>query len=267
MENSTNDKDNTKIQPRMREITPQKDCSDLKQVDEEESKKHDEPNTNENNNTIQHYDIETNINSNSRFTIVDEPSSYQRVSYRNEPRFLVPNPIVVKLKDSNDGFKLPKILCGSALACLVDSNGKDLSYLSCEKGLSQELDENLQASFPLKVHQTSVGKLFRLVFRIRYTACRARQEESSRSPGASPGSILITSHDNSREEEAEAIEVGTNFQPKGEDENNNKNNGKTGESITFSAEELLFSKGFCVSSTTEKAILKYAKHSRKRKNS
>lgn len=104
------------------------------------------------------------------FALREQPSQTQRKSYKSENRCLLPNPLTIYATTKN-----VDILEGSASVQLVDGNGTPLpphkSNLleSVEGTLVKPLEENLSASFSLKILNTSEGNLFRLLFEVTYT--------------------------------------------------------------------------------------------------
>jgi len=108
-----------------------------------------------------------------RFALVEQPSTRQRKSYKNENRYIVPNPLSVAAKSVP--FDYPNILRGMVTAKLVDEDG---NLISSDKGnILESVDgslsqlfcaPSLSADFSLKVLQTSQGTMYRLLFIVSY---------------------------------------------------------------------------------------------------
>ena len=130
-----------------------------------------------NNNILTHRSSGQTSGNTNRFQIHQEPNEIQRKSYKNENRCLLPNPLVICLKDRNgeNRGRLPRIVEGNVSVKLVSSEGTDLpgnldQQLQCNDGaLVRPLDEHLSAAFSLKLLCTSEGNHFRLLFYITYT--------------------------------------------------------------------------------------------------
>jgi len=110
-----------------------------------------------------------------RFVLLEQPNVRQRKSYKNENRYVLPNPLTICAREEAPGEKLPRIIEGEATVSLVNAEGQDLPPTkqnlleSPEGGLTQTLDSNLSAHFSLKVLDTSEGTMFRLLFTINFT--------------------------------------------------------------------------------------------------
>jgi len=95
------------------------------------------------------------------FYILEQPNEFQRKSYKNENRCLLPNPITICCRELGDE-KIAEISDASASVCLVNEDGEELPphrqtiLESVEHMLVQNLDETLGAQFSLKVMETSV---------------------------------------------------------------------------------------------------------------
>jgi len=110
-----------------------------------------------------------------RFVLLEQPNVRQRKSYKNENRYVLPNPLTICAREESPGEKLPRIIEGEVTVSLVNSEGQDLPNTkinlleSPEGGLTQQLDTNLSAHFSLKVLDTSEGTMFRLLFTATFT--------------------------------------------------------------------------------------------------
>jgi len=111
---------------------------------------------------------------NVRFLLQEQPNMRQRKSYRNENRYLLPNPMTVCCRDVAPEENLPTIIEGKVSVQLVSAGGEEIpsakqNILDCpEGGLTQPLDQGLKARFSLKVLETSEGTMFRLLFSVVY---------------------------------------------------------------------------------------------------
>jgi len=108
-----------------------------------------------------------------RFILLEQPNVRQRKSYKNENRYILPNPLTICARES-PGEKLPRILDGQVTVSLVNGDGQDLpnnkaNLLDSPDGLTQQLDSNLSTHFSLKVLDTSEGTMFRLLFTATFT--------------------------------------------------------------------------------------------------
>jgi len=98
----------------------------------------------------------------------------QRKSYKNENRYVLPNPLTICARDEAIGEKLPRIIDGQVMCVLVNSEGGELPNNKAnileapEGGLTQHLDSNMSAHFSLKILDTSEGTMFRLLFTMIY---------------------------------------------------------------------------------------------------
>lgn len=82
--------------------------------------------------------LQRRLETSNRFSLHQEPNEIQRKSYKNENRCLLPNPLVVCLKD-RDSRRLPRIIEGNASVKLVSSEGTELPgnldlQLQCNDG-------------------------------------------------------------------------------------------------------------------------------------
>lgn len=109
---------------------------------------------------------------NNRFQLLEQPSSRQRKSYKNENRYIVPNPLTICAKPH---VTPSQILRGVVTVKLVDKEGGTIAsdrgniLESVDGSLSQPLyGPNLSTDFSLKVLQTSQGNMFRLLFVVNY---------------------------------------------------------------------------------------------------
>jgi len=137
-----------------------------------------------NNNNSSSFSNAANSNSpNNRFVLLEQPNVRQRKSYKNENRYLLPNPLVVALRDdlTEKNFRISD---GIASVRLVNADGDDLPsgktnlLETADGGLCQNLDSSAAAHFSLKILETSDGAMFRLLITVQYNL------ESS--PGAPP---------------------------------------------------------------------------------
>jgi len=116
--------------------------------------------------------------SNSRFVLMEQPSSRQRKSYKNENRYILPNPLTICAREQPPrGDPLPRVIEGTVTVKLIDKDGNELppekqTILESvdDKGLTQALAPGLTANFSLKVVETSDGNQFRLLFIVNYVA-------------------------------------------------------------------------------------------------
>lgn len=103
-----------------------------------------------------------NPNYTGRFILVEQPNIRQRKSYKNENRYILPNPLTICAKDDTNE-KLPRILDGDVTVSLVNAEGHELplgkqNLLEApEGGLRQQLDTNFSAHFSLKVNEIERG--------------------------------------------------------------------------------------------------------------
>ena len=66
-------------------------------------------------------EVEPRFPSNPRFVLIEQPNEKQRKSYRNENRCILPNPLMISERTSNQDT-LPKIENGTVLAKLGKIN-------------------------------------------------------------------------------------------------------------------------------------------------
>jgi len=117
----------------------------------------------------------TNSQYTGRFVLLEQPNVRQRKSYKNENRYVLPNPLTICAREEGPGEKLPRVIDGVVTVSLVGAEGQDLPVAktsileSPEGGLTQTLDSNLSAHFSLKVLDTSEGTMFRLLFTASFT--------------------------------------------------------------------------------------------------
>jgi hypothetical protein len=117
-----------------------------------------------------------NASTTNRFILVEQPNDIQRKSYKKENRCLLPNPLIVCLKELTDDQKKdpPVVLDGVVSLKLVNNDGSELPphkqnpLESIEGGLTHPLGDDHTTCFSVKVLQTSEGNLFRLIFNISY---------------------------------------------------------------------------------------------------
>jgi len=85
---------------------------------------------------------------------------------------MLPNPLIVTMKDASPGEMLPRIRSGEVKVKLVSKDGKEIndnnSILECEDGFTKNLDSKLSASFSLLIRESSDGSQYRLLFIINY---------------------------------------------------------------------------------------------------
>jgi len=101
------------------------------------------------------------------FHLVHQPHEKQRKSYSRENRCLLPNPLVIKLKDQRDSRKIEK---GGVYARLVYENKEDLEPTRkvLDGELVKPLDGECKAQFSLKVNDTSESRKYRILFTIKF---------------------------------------------------------------------------------------------------
>lgn len=107
----------------------------------------------------------------NHFHLLEEPGARQRKSYKNENRYIVPNPLTVCLKPESMK-KIPLILAANITAMLVDNNGNPIVgsphiLESADGNLTHPLvAPNFSTDFSLKVLETSNKQLYRLLFTV-----------------------------------------------------------------------------------------------------
>eukprot|EP01119_Soliformovum_irregulare_P006818 TRINITY_DN19241_c0_g1_i1.p1 TRINITY_DN19241_c0_g1~~TRINITY_DN19241_c0_g1_i1.p1 ORF type:complete len:336 (-),score=50.60 TRINITY_DN19241_c0_g1_i1:146-1153(-) len=125
---------------------------------------------------------------NGLFTLLEQPNSIQRKSYRKENRCLLPNPLIICLGESRQDVhkRAPtQVLNGTVTLRLVNADGTELpshksnALESVEGGLTHNLDPDNTTCFSVKALQTSEGNLFRLIFDITYTLRTGKQVEET----------------------------------------------------------------------------------------
>jgi len=101
------------------------------------------------------------------FYLVHQPHEKQRKSYSRENRCLLPNPLVIKLKDQRECRKIEK---GGVYARLVYENKEDLeaSKKVLDGELMKPLDGECKVQFSLKVNDTSESRKYRILFTIKF---------------------------------------------------------------------------------------------------
>jgi len=110
----------------------------------------------------------------NRFGLLEQPNEIQRKSYKNESRYLLPNPLTVCLRNNiGSESSIPTILDGSVNVRIINADGNELpstmqNILESLGGLTRPLDEERSASFSLKVSATSIGSMYRLLFTVTY---------------------------------------------------------------------------------------------------
>jgi len=107
-----------------------------------------------------------------RFELLEQPKQRQRKAYKEENRYITPNPLkIVPLKGPIE----PPITEGMVYVSLEDKDGDELppnkkTILESHDGLFHKLDSNFESKFSLKVMETSDGSPFRLLFEIIYSS-------------------------------------------------------------------------------------------------
>eukprot|EP01119_Soliformovum_irregulare_P024057 TRINITY_DN8546_c0_g1_i1.p1 TRINITY_DN8546_c0_g1~~TRINITY_DN8546_c0_g1_i1.p1 ORF type:complete len:469 (-),score=61.97 TRINITY_DN8546_c0_g1_i1:94-1404(-) len=123
----------------------------------------------------------TSVNHSARFVLLEQPNEIQRKSYKNESRYLLPNPLAICLRSPNDKDTPFPIVGGTVTVKIVNRDGGEIpgqeGILESLGGLSHPLDDEKAASFSLKVLTTSNGGSFRLLFLISYMEQLALVEE------------------------------------------------------------------------------------------
>jgi len=117
-----------------------------------------------------------NTTTKNRFILVEQPNDIQRKSYKKENRCLLPNPLIVCMRELKEEERLdpPHIMDGVVSLKLVNNDGSELpphkqnALESIEGGLTHPLGEDHTTCFSVKVLHTSEGNLFRLVFHVSY---------------------------------------------------------------------------------------------------
>eukprot|EP01114_Cavostelium_apophysatum_P013639 TRINITY_DN3345_c0_g1_i4.p1 TRINITY_DN3345_c0_g1~~TRINITY_DN3345_c0_g1_i4.p1 ORF type:complete len:490 (-),score=94.42 TRINITY_DN3345_c0_g1_i4:44-1513(-) len=107
-----------------------------------------------------------------RFILQEQPNARQRKSYKNENRYLLPNPLTICARETAPDERLPMISDGKVTVSLVDVHGSELpnkhAVLECPEGLVSSLDQSLKAKFSLKMTETSEGAMYRLLFVVQF---------------------------------------------------------------------------------------------------
>eukprot|EP00727_Mastigamoeba_balamuthi_P000852 m51a1_g10764 hypothetical protein (705) ;mRNA; f:17702-19993 len=101
-----------------------------------------------------------------RFKLVHEPHETQRKSYRNERRYILPNPLVITWVGPPSAD-----VVGTTEVCLVSEAGEDLPpdlQDALDGSRRKQLDEERRASFALMMRATSGDARFRLRVRVQY---------------------------------------------------------------------------------------------------
>jgi len=115
----------------------------------------------------------------SYFQLLHQPNEKQRKSYKNENRYILPNPLTVCLT-RQVGENLPDIKQGTVTVQLLYDTGEELEddkkdILSGVK--TRALDVEKKAQFHLKVVETSERNKFRLQFTVRFFIDKIPYEE------------------------------------------------------------------------------------------
>jgi len=102
------------------------------------------------------------------FRLLIQPSEIQRKSYKNENRFLLPNPIIVGPVNPNfprvDGIVIVKLVDDSQTEIQPENSNEPV----LEGLLAKRLDASNQTGFSLKCPITSKGRNFHLMFTVNY---------------------------------------------------------------------------------------------------
>jgi hypothetical protein len=101
----------------------------------------------------------------ANFVVQKQPKEKQRKSYRNENRYLAPNPLTVQFV--GEGV-VPSAVVEVMLA---DGDGRPLEYerqMELIGERTRPLMADGTAGFSLKMHDTSRGEWIRLLFVVRY---------------------------------------------------------------------------------------------------
>jgi len=118
-------------------------------------------------------------NSNCFFYLVEQPEESQRKAYKNENRYLLPNPLVIaQVKSTKFTESFPIENCDVSVR-LVHQNGEELeSSKQCKMLEGQKVKRmtastptgvDRRAEFSLKVKETSGRSKFRLLFTAHFT--------------------------------------------------------------------------------------------------
>jgi len=110
----------------------------------------------------------TVIDSSAMFQLMVEPKEIQRKSYMNENRYLLPNPLVVQIKEEHAEYLQNTI--PSVSVTLVNLEGVELTGLKKAElhGVLAQKMVGTRAQFMLKILDTAEGTKFRLRFTIDY---------------------------------------------------------------------------------------------------
>eukprot|EP01119_Soliformovum_irregulare_P012638 TRINITY_DN3298_c1_g1_i2.p1 TRINITY_DN3298_c1_g1~~TRINITY_DN3298_c1_g1_i2.p1 ORF type:complete len:392 (+),score=61.18 TRINITY_DN3298_c1_g1_i2:101-1276(+) len=114
------------------------------------------------------------------FQILQQPNEKQRKSYRNENRYLLPNPMTVCLA-KGQAKSAPEIKQGSVTVKLLYDTGEELEDDKKEilAGIkTRSLDVEKKAQFHLKVVETSERNKFRLQFIVRFFIDKTQYQET-----------------------------------------------------------------------------------------
>ncbi|KAH3756089.1 hypothetical protein Pelo_12144 [Pelomyxa schiedti] len=102
-----------------------------------------------------------------RFKIAQEPQETQRKSYKNENRYILPNPLVIAWTGQPQSN-----VEGTVTVSLAGETGEELSQelqdILDGPSKTKTLDDDHKALFPLKMLATSAEARYRLIFRVRY---------------------------------------------------------------------------------------------------
>ncbi|KAH3761020.1 hypothetical protein Pelo_7181 [Pelomyxa schiedti] len=103
----------------------------------------------------------------ARFRIIQEPYDIQRKSYKNENRYILPNPIIVAWAGSTEDT-----VTGTVEVYLATETGEEMSpewqEILDTPAKCKPLDEDKRASFALRMLATSGDLKFRLLFKVKY---------------------------------------------------------------------------------------------------
>ncbi len=115
-------------------------------------------------------------NQQRNFKLLEQPHEKQRKSYKNENRYLLPNPLVITFVRSN-----AEKVQGTASVRLAHENGSILDESKTEilEGIrTKNLDSDKKCQFSLKILSTSEGSKFSLCFDIKYSIGTQYYEET-----------------------------------------------------------------------------------------
>eukprot|EP01116_Phalansterium_solitarium_P003381 TRINITY_DN141_c0_g2_i3.p1 TRINITY_DN141_c0_g2~~TRINITY_DN141_c0_g2_i3.p1 ORF type:complete len:451 (+),score=143.04 TRINITY_DN141_c0_g2_i3:573-1925(+) len=115
------------------------------------------------------------------FKLMQQPNDRQRKSYKNENRYILPNPLTVCLARPPEQSGLAAVSDGTVACRLVCENGDELGdgKRDCLSGGQRKpLDPERKCMFCLKILETSEGNKFRLLFSVQFTAGSTHYEEN-----------------------------------------------------------------------------------------